>query len=85
MNNNINITSVRVRKVNSNNLLAIASITLNDDLIINDIKVILANGKIIIRFPNSEYAEKNNQSNIIVKGKLLKQIKNEVIEKINKA
>lgn len=84
MSNETNVTSVRVRKLYNNNLLAIASVTLNDELIINDIKVI-SNGeeKIIIELPNSEYAKRNNQSNIIVKGKLLKQIRNDIIRKIN--
>ena len=84
MSNEIKVTSVRVRKLNTNNLLAIASVTLNEELIINDIKVISNNEKIIIELPNSEYAKRNNQSNIIVSSKLLKQIRNDIITKIKK-
>lgn len=77
------ITSIRVRKINSNNLLAIASVTLDDEIIINDIKVFFADGNVSIVYPNTERAEHLNQRNIIVNRDLHNKIKNAIILKIN--
>lgn len=77
------ITSIRTRKINSNNLIAIASVTLDDEIIINDIKVFFFDGVISIVYPNTERAEHLNQKNIIVNSDLHNKIKSAIIEQIN--
>ena len=59
------ITSVKLKRINSKNskLLGIASIQLDSQLLIHDLKLIqLDNGKRIIRFPNkkTEFRTLNN-------------------------
>lgn len=78
------ITSVRIRKVKSNSLLAIASVTFDNQMIINDIKVLFDNGQISLIFPNSEFAKKNNQYNIVINFDFYNYIKSVIIEEINK-
>lgn len=78
------ITSIRTRKINSNNLLAIASVTLDDEIIINDIKVFFSDGIISVVYPNTKRAELLNQKNIIVNNDLHKKIKSAIIKQINK-
>lgn len=53
----MDITSARIRFINNSKYIAIASVTLDNELIINDIRVV-ANGKSDIRliFPCSERA-----------------------------
>lgn len=81
--NSIYVTSVNFRRIKGNKLLGIASVTLNNELIINDIKVILSDGKIILSLPNSEYAKTNNQSSIILEKDLYSRVKYAIIKKIN--
>ncbi|MCH5297399.1 MAG: septation protein SpoVG family protein [Ruminococcus sp.] len=77
------ITSIRTRQINSNNLLAIASVTLDDEIIINDIKVFFSDGVISIVYPNTERAKQLKQKNIIVNNDLHNKIKLAIIEQIN--
>jgi DNA-binding cell septation regulator SpoVG len=83
-NNTIEVTDVRVRLINSNHLLAIASVTLNNELIINDIKVNNENGNLRIKLPNSEFAKNNNQYSIIPQNDLFQKIKSAIIKEIVK-
>lgn len=59
------ITSVRVRAITSNKYIAIASITLDDELIINDIRVSYVNGTYQLTFPNSARAQRYGQYSIL--------------------
>lgn len=79
---NIDVTDVRVRRINSNNIVAIASVTLNNELIINDIVVNNMNGAYQIKMPNSERAKSNNQYSVIPLNTLYRKIKNTIIEKL---
>lgn len=79
----IDVTDVRIRKIKNNNLIAIASITLNNELIINDINVSYVDGVINIKLPNSEFAKSNRQYSIIPQRKLFHKIKKAIIEKLN--
>lgn len=81
--NSITVTDVRIRHIQSNNIIAIASVTLNNELIINDINVINDNGTIIVKLPNSEFAKNNHQYSIIPQRQLFKKIKYEIIKKLN--
>lgn len=56
------VSKVRIRLLNANpddgkRLKAIASITLDDQLIINDIKVIQGNNRMCIEFPKHQFAK----------------------------
>ncbi|MDO4831502.1 MAG: septation protein SpoVG family protein [Clostridia bacterium] len=79
------VTSVRVRYIQSNRIFCIASVTLDNQLIINDIKVYLDNGEYVIRLPNTEYAEKNKQYSIVPKSDLFKLIKLAILDEIFKS
>lgn len=82
-NKTIDVTEVRIRRISSNNLIAIASVTLNDELIINDIYVSNVDGAIVVKMPNSEFATKNRQYSIVPQQKLFHKIKSAIIEKLN--
>lgn len=82
--NKIKVTSTRVRMLNNNNLLAVASITLNEQLIINDIKVYFFGGVMSIKLPNTEYAKNNNQFSIVPESRLFSEIKASIIQEINR-
>lgn len=62
----MNITKVNVRKANSKNneLKAIASIVIDNELAINDIKLYESNGVYSIEFPNTEKAASLGKYNI---------------------
>ncbi len=81
--NNIDVTDVRIRRINSNNIVAVASVTLNNELIINDIIVNNNDGGYQIKMPNSEHAKSNNQFSIIPLSSLYKKIKSAIIENLN--
>lgn len=81
--NNIDVTDVRIRRINSNNIVAVASVTLNNELIINDIIVNKNNGGYQIKMPNSERAKSNNQFSIVPLSTLYKNIKSAIIKKMN--
>ncbi len=76
------VTSIRMRYVQSSHILCIASITLDEQLIINDIRVYYIDKKYEIRLPNSEYAQKHNQYSIVLNKELFNSIKFQIINKI---
>ena len=66
----IKITSVRVKKVHTNDtrLLGVASIQLDDCLVIHDLKLLQLKDKRVVRFPNkriTKYTLNNNQSELV--------------------
>ncbi len=78
------VTSVKIRQIKSNRLIAIASIALDDEMIINDIKVIFDYGDYKLDFPNSEYAAANNQKNIVLTQQIYNHIKYSIIRELKK-
>ena len=81
----MDITSTRIRFINNSKYIAIASVTLDNELIINDIRVV-ANGKSDIRliFPCSERALSRRQYNILPDSELYKRIKKAIFFKLKK-
>lgn len=77
------VTSTRVRIIDNPSLYAIASVTLSDELILNDIKVYRNGNELLVRLPNSEHAKNNNQFSIVPGDKLFKDIKAAIIKKIH--
>lgn len=73
------VTSVRVRPVKSNNIIAIASVTLDEQLIINDIKVGYDYSLIM---PNSNSAQRRGQFSIMPYNSLYSMVQKRVIEKL---
>lgn len=64
------VSKVRIRMLNANpddgkRLKAIASITLDDQLIINDIKVIQGNKRMCIEFPKHQFAKVSHLEYIV--------------------
>ena len=77
------VTSTRVRVIGGDGIYAIASITIDNTLIINDIKVERHGNDIIIKMPKTESAKNNNQYTIFFSDEqLYKEIKAEIIKKI---
>lgn len=77
----MNITEIKTRPVNSLNkkLVAIASITIDNELIINDIKLYYSKGVYNIFFPNA--ATEYSKSNIVPKSsETRKQIQTLIIQ-----
>jgi stage V sporulation protein G len=61
------ITKVRIRVIKGKpRLKAVASITLDGDLIINDIKVIQTEERLCVEFPQNPYAQDRNHTQHIV-------------------
>lgn len=81
----MDITSARIRFINNSKYIAIASVTLDNELIINDIRVV-ANGKSDIRliFPCSERALARRQYNILPDSELYIRIKKAIFFELNK-
>ena len=77
------VTKTRVRILGGDGIYAIASVTIDGKLTINDIKVERKGKEIILKFPSTENAKRNNQHSIIPDESLFKEIKSKVIEKIN--
>lgn len=77
------VTKTRVRLLSGDGIYAIASVTIDGKLTINDIKVERKDEEIILKFPSTENAKRNNQHSIIPDESLFKEIKAKVIEKIN--
>lgn len=76
------VTSTRIRILKGQKYVAIASITLDEQLIINDIKV-ERNGKgYNIIFPRSSFASLNGQSNIVATKELQKKIQQSIVHKM---
>lgn len=81
----MDITSTRVRYISNSKYIAIASVTLDNELIINDIRVV-ADGKSDIRliFPCSERALARRQYNILPDSELYIRIKKAIFFELNK-
>ena len=77
------VTKTRVRLLSGDGIYAIASVTIDGKLTINDIKVERKGKEIILKFPITENAKRNNQRSIIPDESLFKEIKAKIIEKIN--
>lgn len=77
------VTKTRVRLLGGDGIYAIASVTIDGKLTINDIKVERKDKEIILKFPITENAKRNNQRSIIPDESLFKEIKAKIIEKIN--
>lgn len=60
------ITKVKIKPVpNKNRLKAMASITLDDELIINDIKIIQTADRLCAEFPKPEISQNNHREYIV--------------------
>ena len=77
------VSKTRVRLLGGDGIYAIASVTIDGKLTINDIKVERKGKEIILKFPITENAKRNNQRSIIPDESLFKEIKAKIIEKIN--
>lgn len=58
------VTSTRVRVIGGDGIYAIASITIDNTLIINDIKVERHGNDIIVKMPRTESAKQSNQFSV---------------------
>jgi DNA-binding cell septation regulator SpoVG len=59
------ITKVKIRLMDKPRLKAIASITLDNELTINDIKVIKTGKRLCSEFPKHQFAKNNNLEYIV--------------------
>ena len=73
------ITAVRCRIITSNKYIAVASITLDDELIINDIRVSYENGMYQLTFPNSARAQRYGQYSILPTEELYVKAKEKIV------
>ena len=76
------VTSTRVRIIGGQGIYAVASVTIDNELIINDIIVRRNGNDITVKLPNTENAKRNSQLTIITDKKLFKDIKAKIIQKI---
>ena len=72
------VTSVKIRYIQNSHIFCIASVTLDNQLIINDIKIYRDNEEYVIRLPNSRHAERNNQYSIVPNKELQTFVMNEL-------
>ncbi len=76
------ITKVRIRLIrNKDRLKAIASITLDDELILNDIRINQTPKRLCAEFPRNPYARDKNHLEFIVVPKTPK-VRNDMEQKI---
>lgn len=80
----MNITATRVRLIRNSNIFAIASVTLDDELIINDIRVVKEISNIKLIFPCTERATLRKQYNIVPSAELYNKIKKSIFHQIDK-
>ncbi|MBR1481770.1 MAG: septation protein SpoVG family protein [Ruminococcus sp.] len=76
------VTSTRVRIIGGQGIYAVASVTIDNELTINDIIVRRNGNDITVKLPNTENAKRNSQLTIITDQKLFKEIKAKIIQKI---
>ena len=76
-------TSTRVRLLRGKGIYAIASVTIDYELTINDIKVFRQGADFNLRFPNTENAKQNNQFSIHADEHIYKEIKAAVLRQID--
>jgi len=78
------ITSTRVRIVGGEGIYAIASVTIDEVMTINDIRVERHGNDITVKMPQTETAKTNKQYTIFISDEsLYKELKAKIIEKIN--
>ena len=77
------VTSTRVRLLRGKGIYAIASVTIDYELTINDIKVFRQGADFNLRFPNTENAKQNNQFSIHADEHIYKEIKAAVLRQID--
>lgn len=77
------VTSTRIRVIHNSKYKIIASVTLDDELIINDIRVLQDGQGIKLIFPNSNRAAERGQYNLLPQSELYVKIKNAVIKKLS--
>ena len=77
------VTSTRVRLLRGKGIYAIASVTIDYELTINDIKVFRQGADFNLRFPNTENAKQNNQFSIHADEHIYKEIKAAVLRHID--
>lgn len=80
----MNISATRVRLIRNSKYLAIASVTFDNELIINDIRVVKEFSDIKLLFPCTERALAKNQYNIVPSAELYTKIKKSIYHQINK-
>lgn len=78
------VTSTRVRIIGGDGIYAIASVTIDNELTINDIKVERHGDQISVLLPKTEIARRNHQYTIHADQKLYKEIKAEIFKEIAK-
>ena len=77
------VTSTRVRIIGGQGIYAIASVTIDHQLTINDIKVERHGNDITIKMPKTESAKINHQYTIHVNDdRLYKEIKANILDRI---
>lgn len=77
------VTSTRVRIIGGQGIYAIASVTIDQQLTINDIKVERHGNDITIKMPKTESAKINHQYTIHVNDdRLYKEIKAKILDRI---
>lgn len=75
------ITDIKIRRIEGfSRLKAIASITLDKELIINDIKVLESKNRCFIEFPKNSFAKTHNRENIIPTSELRTTLENKIME-----
>ena len=78
------VTSTRVRIIGGQGIYAIASVTINNQLTINDIKVERHGNELTVKMPKTETAKLNHQYTIYVRDDgLYKDIKKHIISRIS--
>ena len=80
----LQITDIKIRRIEGfSRLKAIASITLDKELIINDIKVLESKNRCFIEFPKNSFAKTHNRENIIPTSELRTTLENKIMELYN--
>lgn len=76
------VTSTRVRIIGGQGIYAVASVTIDNELTINDIIVRRNGNNLTVKLPNTENAKRNSQLTIITDQKLFKEIKAKILDRI---
>lgn len=79
------ISEVKVTLCNSPPIIAIASITIDNALAINDIRVIKKNNSCYIQFPNHPTTEAHGKHNIVpLTNEVRLQIQNAILQEVSR-
>ena len=85
---NLNITDIRVRIVNNNNdkLKAVASITIDDELVVHDIKIINGDKGYFLSMPSRKTAEGEFKDIVHpIKTEVREQLKEQILKAYEQA